>query len=168
MTLFRLVALAVLIPAGCKKTPPAGPSSMATSPVEAPVAPPPHVQEMVANFSRVFFEFDSSSLDASSKAALDENVRIMREHPDVQVELQGHADERGTTEYNLALGARRADAVKRYMSSAGVAASRLTVVSYGEERPIASGSNESAWSKNRRAEFRIAWSDEPGVSGTVD
>ena len=163
-----VLVAAVLALAACKKTPPAGPPAMAPEPVEAPPKKAPeHVQQMVANFSRVYFDFDSSTLDSSSKAALDENVRIMQDHPDVKLELQGHADERGTTEYNLALGARRADAVKKYMSSAGVASSRLTVVSYGEERPAASGSNESAWSKNRRAEFRITWGEDTNVTGTV-
>jgi peptidoglycan-associated lipoprotein len=123
---------------------------------------------MAKNFKRVFFELDQVGLDPSSKSALDENVRIMTEHPDIKVELQGHADERGTTDYNLALGQRRANAVRKYMVSTGVGSSRLKVVSYGEERPLSSGSNENAWSKNRRAEFVITWGESGNVHGTAN
>ena len=168
-TLATLVATSLIVVA-CKKKPvpePAPVAPPAPAPVAAPAAAPAQVVEMVKNFQRVFFDLDASELDASSKAALDANIRIMTEHPDIKVELQGHADERGTTDYNLALGQRRAQAVRRYMTTNGVATPRLKVVSYGEERPLRPGSNESAWSKNRRAEFVITWGDSEAVEGTV-
>ena len=82
--------------------------------------------------------------------------------------MQGHTDERGTTDYNLALGDRRANAVKDYLVGAGIGPSRLTIVSYGEELPAASGSNERAWSQNRRAEFVVTWGGEGEVKGTTE
>jgi len=92
----------------------------------------------------------------------------MRQHNDIKVEVQGHADERGTTDYNLALGERRASAVYSYLSGAGgVSSARLKKISYGEERPLASGSAEAAWSKNRRCEFVITWGGVQSVRGTT-
>ncbi len=163
------VAASLVISVGCKKPePPVAP--VAAPPPPAPPPEPAQVPEpvvqMVKNFQRVYFEFDSATLTSDSKSALNENVAIMQSSTDIKVELQGHADERGTTDYNLALGQRRADAVRRYMTAQGVGGSRLTVVSYGEERPLASGSSESAWTKNRRAEFRITWGD--GAKGTTN
>jgi len=167
-----LVAIiaSITVTAGCKKKPPA------EAPVyEAPAAPTPkpaevpkEVATMVTNFSKVYFDFDRAGIDGSSKSALDENARIMAEHSDLKLEIQGHADERGTTDYNLALGQRRANTVLKYMASKGVARSRMKVVSYGEERPVDAGHFESAWSKNRRAEFVITWGDTSNVRGTAD
>ena len=114
------------------------------------------------------FALDSYSLDEPSQAALLANVKIMQVHPDISVEVQGHADERGTTDYNLALGDRRAAAVQKFMVRSGVAKARIATVSYGEEVPRAHGSDETAWSENRRAEFRILTSDTSDVAGTLD
>lgn len=100
----------------------------------------------------VAFGFDSSVLDAPSRAAIDEAATCLRASTDF-VRVEGHCDDRGTTEYNLALGQRRADAVARYLVGLGVAPSRVQAVSYGEERPAASGSGEAAWGRNRRAEI---------------
>jgi len=118
--------------------------------------PPPPVREVLKNFTRVNFDLDSSALTASTKSALDDNIRILREEGAITVEIQGHCDERGTTGYNMGLGDRRAAAVKKYLVAGGVPSSRISVVSYGEERPLASGEYESAWAQNRRAEFRVA------------
>ena len=170
----KLIVASLVLSIACKKKVPE-----ATEPAPAPVveeapkvvkATPAHVEEMAANFNLVFFELDGSDLNAESKAALDSNVKIMQSHPDLKVEIQGHADERGTTDYNLALGQRRANAVRTYMTSIGVAPSRLQVVSYGEEKPRVEGSNESSWSKNRRCEFRITWGgdSETKVIGTTE
>lgn len=165
-----LVAIGLTL-AACKKKgevtePPVDPQI--SGPVTPPAAPvPTHVQEMVDNFSRVFFEFDSSDLAGESKPALDANVQIMQKHPDVKVQIQGHADERGTTDYNVALGQRRAEAVRSYMTAQGIAPSRLTLLSYGEEVPLDPSSNERAWSQNRRAEFVITWGAGTDVQGTV-
>jgi peptidoglycan-associated lipoprotein len=113
------------------------------------------------NFERVHFEFDSAALDNSSRQALSENAAILARYPDIKIEIQGHCDERGSTGYNLALGQKRADAVYRHLSSAGVTSNRLSTISYGEERPLAKGFAEHAWAQNRRAEFRITWGDAP-------
>ena len=118
---------------------------------------PAAVQKMIANFQRVHFEFDSSDLPNSTRAALMENVELMRKNPQVKIEVQGHCDDRGTSEYNLALGDRRARSVVEYMVRAGIEKSRLTLLSYGKERPIEEGDSETTWSKNRRAEFRVTW-----------
>ena len=127
---------------------------------------PQHVQTMVDNFNKVYFDFDASELSPESRAALDDNIQLMQKHTAVKVQVQGHADERGATEYNLALGDRRANAVKDYMISSGVAPSRLAVISYGEEAPIAGESNERAWSQNRRAEFVVTWGEGAVKSST--
>jgi peptidoglycan-associated lipoprotein len=91
------------------------------------------------------------NIDAEDQAALREQATYMSQFPNVRATIEGHCDERGTREYNLALGERRANAAKNYLVSLGVAADRLSTVSYGKERPIAVGSNEQAWGRNRRA-----------------
>jgi peptidoglycan-associated lipoprotein len=138
-----------------------------SGPVAPPPAPPASVREMAANFSKVYFEFDSATLTSAGQQALSANARIMTDAPDIKIEIQGHADERGTTDYNLSLGEKRADAVKKYMVAGGVSPSRVTTISYGEERPVDPTSTEVAWSKNRRAEFRITWG-QGSVSGTTE
>ena len=124
------------------------------------------VRQLIANFERVHFAVDRYALDDHAKEALDENARILQRHVAIRVEVQGHADERGTVDYNLALGQRRADAVARRLAQLGVQSSRVATVSYGEERPRAQGSSESAWSENRRAEFRVITGSS--ARGTVD
>ena len=99
----------------------------------------------------VFFAFDSSSLSAEAQAALDTQVAWLKNHEDVNVIVQGHCDDRGTREYNLALGERRANAVKQYLVSQGIEESRISTISYGKERPAVLGNNEAAWAQNRRA-----------------
>lgn len=121
-------------------------------------------QAMHENFSRVYFDFDESSLNMDSQAALDENVAIMMENPMVSVEIQGHADEVGTDEYNIELGDRRAESIHDYMVAQGVPADRLRTVSFGERRLVSDG--DGASQKDRRAEFRVLFGDED-VSGTT-
>ncbi len=122
---------------------------------------------LAENFGRVYFDLDSSSLNPQSLAALQENAAILQRFPGLLVEIQGHADERGTTDYNLALGERRAEAVRKQLLTSGADEAQLRVVSFGEERPAEDGHDESVWSKNRRAEFRVL-SSESKVHGTVD
>jgi peptidoglycan-associated lipoprotein len=100
---------------------------------------------------RVFFATNESVLTTASRETLRKQATWLRKNPKVSVVLEGHADERGTREYNLALGERRANAAKDYLMTYGVSASRITVISYGKERPVDSGSNPLAWSKNRRS-----------------
>jgi len=103
----------------------------------------------------VHFEFDQSDLRTEDRAILDAKVPIMQANAGVTIRVAGHTDERGSDEYNLALGQRRAAAVKDYLVQRGVAATRIETVSFGEERPVAQGSDEGAWGQNRRAEFEI-------------
>ena len=105
---------------------------------------------------RVFFDYDSSELTDNAKEAVDTQVKWLKKHENVNVVVQGYCDERGTREYNLALGERRANAVKQYLISKGVAANRISVISYGKERPAVLGNNEAAWAQNRRAVTVVA------------
>ena len=100
---------------------------------------------------RVFFATNKSSLTTASRATLRKQATFLRKNKKLNVTIEGHADERGTREYNLALGERRANAAKDYLMTYGISANRISVISYGKERPVDSGSNPLAWSKNRRS-----------------
>ncbi len=118
---------------------------------EAPAAP---ARRAVATPLRdVFFAFDKYDLTDAAKAVLDENARWLTAHPEIRIMVEGHADERGTNEYNLALGERRAHAVRDYLIAQGIDPSRIETISYSEERPFVLGRDESAWRQNRRAHF---------------
>lgn len=104
---------------------------------------------------RVHFDFDKSDIRPDAEQVLQRKVAVLREYPGVELRIEGHCDERGSNEYNLALGQRRAEAVRRYLVSYGIDVGRFATISYGEERPAASASNEDAWEQNRRAEFRV-------------
>ena len=103
----------------------------------------------------VYFDFDRYDIRPDGAAKIQAKAAFMNQYPNVQAEIQGHCDERGTEVYNMALGDRRARAAYNYITSLGVSGSRLSTVSYGEERPLDTGSNESAWARNRRAQFVI-------------
>ncbi|WP_226860022.1 peptidoglycan-associated lipoprotein Pal [Desulfoluna spongiiphila] len=105
--------------------------------------------------TNIFFNYDSSAVQDSEIAALEAKAEWLKENPGVRITIEGHCDDRGTTDYNLALGDRRAARVKAFLESLGVDADRMVTVSYGEERPADPAANESAWAKNRRAEFVI-------------
>jgi len=108
-------------------------------------------EDLVLNVGdRVFFGFDQYNLTAEARATAQRQAAWLKANPTVTVAIEGHADERGTREYNLALGERRATAVKNYLVTLGVSASRVSTISYGKERPVAEGHNEQAWSQNRR------------------
>lgn len=105
---------------------------------------------------RIFFATDSSVVDSEGQAALDRQAAWLKSNESVNVTLEGHADERGTREYNIALGERRATAAKNYLVGQGIPASRINTISYGKERPAVTGNDESSWSQNRRAVTVIA------------
>lgn len=111
--------------------------------------------EPVSELQTVHFAFDSAELDEQSKAVLDQNYEWMKNHPGYHFLIEGHCDERGTVEYNLNLGQRRADAVREYLIKKGLVAETLHTISYGEERPLVEGDGKEAWSKNRRVQFLI-------------
>lgn len=136
---------------------------------EPPPPPPPVIEpeeELVtrslADLNRdsplqpVFFGYDSAEIDAASRRILDENAAVLRSNPTWVITIEGHCDERGTAEYNLALGERRAVAARQYLVEIGLAADRLRTVSYGKEFPFAAGHDEAAWSQNRRAHMVIS------------
>jgi peptidoglycan-associated lipoprotein len=152
---------------GGSSTPPSVVSNVpppaATVPVDQPIVSgnDPIASASIETINRdsplqaVFFAYDSDTLDEKAKAAMANNAQVLRKYPTWIVTIEGHCDERGTTEYNLALGDRRAQAVKNYMVSLGISADRFRTVSYGNEFPFAPGHDESAWSLNRRAHFML-------------
>jgi peptidoglycan-associated lipoprotein len=178
-----VVALALTGACGKKKPPvarPTPPPPPPTAPTtERPPAPPEPVQENPvippepsitddplttadlesinknSPFQPVFFALDSSDIDGAGQQALNADAEILKKYPSWTITIEGHCDERGTAEYNLALGERRAVAAKTYLVSLGVPADRLRTVSYGKEFPFDPGHNEDAWSKNRRAHFVV-------------
>lgn len=101
----------------------------------------------------VFFEYDQARLSETAKRSLAGNAEWMKNNPNFTMQIEGHTDSRGSTEYNLSLGERRAKSVRQYMEGLGIEGRRLTIISYGEEKPMEQGENESAWGKNRRANF---------------
>ena len=121
----------------------------ALMPGEAPPVPPGEM--MAVEFGTVYFDFDKSNIKPEFEATIKANAEKLMASPDLKVIIEGHCDERGTNEYNLALGQRRAESVRRSLVAAGVSESQLSTVSYGEERPVALGHNEEAWAKNRRS-----------------
>lgn len=103
----------------------------------------------------IHFDFDKSDLRDDARSTLDSKIPILTANPDVNIRIAGHTDERGSVEYNIALGQRRAASAKRYLTERGIAANRIETVSFGEGRPVADGHDESAWAQNRRDEFEI-------------
>ncbi len=101
----------------------------------------------------IYFDFDQSDLRPEAREVLNRKAEALRSYPDLRIRIEGHCDERGTVEYNLALGERRADAARMYLIDLGIDSDRMNTVSYGEERPAADGHNEAAWQLNRRDEF---------------
>lgn len=124
----------------------------------APAGPKPGSQiDLEVNVGdRVFFDFDKSNLSADARTAVDRWAAWLKTYPANKVVIEGHADERGTREYNLALGERRADSARDYLVSLGIDSNRVKIVSFGKERPAVPGSNERAWSQNRRAVIVIS------------
>lgn len=101
----------------------------------------------------IYFSLDSAQLTSSDREKLQQNVRFLRDNPTLKITLEGHCDERGTAEYNLALGERRANTTSQFIQAAGIAAQRIRTLSYGEERPVCTESTEACWARNRRAYF---------------
>lgn len=162
-----LAVIALLAVTGCAKkpapapaTPPPAPTETTptpapTTPAPAPTTPAPaEVQE--GDLQPAYFDYDAATLREDARAALDANARLLRQNAALRLVVEGHCDERGTIEYNQALGQQRAEAARDYLVGQGIDAARLSVISYGKERPFATGSDEASWQQNRRAHFRIA------------
>lgn len=162
--LFPLVLLAIGASACATKSAATvsqdGVSAVNTSPRPEPVKPPP-ASKPVAELSSldigpIYYELDSATLRAESRERLDRAAEALLQRPEARVTIAGHTCELGTTEYNLALGQRRAAVARDYLVKLGVDPDRIGLVSYGEERPAEQGSGESIWSKNRRSEFTVS------------
>ena len=162
----RIVITALLagtaVLGACKKNPPESlppdPTPTATSSTgdgtgmgDAVLGTQAHFTNAVNGQNVIYFDTDQYNVDSADAAALQSQAAYLSQYPQISITVEGHADERGTREYNLALGERRANAAKNYLVSLGVAASRISTVSYGKERPVALGSDESSWAQNRRA-----------------
>ena len=144
-----LVLTAALSFAACSKNPE---DANGLGGVGSGVASPGSQQDFIVNIGdRVFFESDSTELTSTGQATLDKQARWLQQYARYSFTIEGHADERGTREYNFALGSRRAEAAKSYLVAKGVAASRMRTISYGKERPVAVCNDISCWSQNRRA-----------------
>lgn len=141
---------AVALLAACANQNAAQTGSGATAATSGPV--PGSQEDLVANVGdRIFYDFNKSMVRADGKATLDKQADWLAKYSSVNVQVAGNCDERGTEEYNLALGQRRANAASSYLKSKGVAAARISTISYGKDRPTAMGSNEQAWAQNRNA-----------------
>ncbi|MEE2915648.1 MAG: peptidoglycan-associated lipoprotein Pal [Pseudomonadota bacterium] len=163
LTTTILMATALVATAACSKKRPAvlppAPGDTPPPPAQTgPVDPNGGIAPgSAADFKRsaqsdtVHFGTDMYDIDATARAILDSQVDWLQRYPNVTITIEGHCDERGTREYNLALGDRRANAAKNYLAARGIAPSRITVISYGKERPVALGSDEASWAENRRA-----------------
>jgi len=157
LTTTFLIAASIIAMAGCAKKPPAEipPPPGASGPVssgDSSVVPGSRADfERSVTSNTIHFDLDKYDINGEARAILDSQAAWLTKYPNVPISLEGHCDERGTREYNLALGDRRANSAKNYLASRGVNPSRISTISYGKERPIALGSDEAAWAQNRRA-----------------
>ncbi len=159
LKLLSIVAAAALILTACESSSENQGATTGTTQTTtaAPSGPTPGTQEAltVEVGDRIFFDFDRSDIRADQRGTVDQLATWLQNNPGVALTIEGHADERGTREYNLALGERRANSVREYLVARGISDSRLNTISYGKERPAVLGSNEYAWAQNRRAVFVV-------------
>jgi peptidoglycan-associated lipoprotein len=162
LTFSAALALAACRTAQPEAPPPPPPTPTPSTPPETPRPPEPTEDPAVVAarnratlMEMIHFDFDRADIRADARQVLDAKVPILRADPSITLRIEGHADERGSVEYNLALGLRRANAAKDYLVGFGLDASRFEVQTYGESRPLDPRSNEEAWARNRRAEFHI-------------
>ena len=111
------------------------------------------VEPTATTFQKIYFDFDRYYVRDDAKAALENNAKVLRGNKNMRILIEGHCDERGTVEYNLALGERRASSARQYLIDLGIEGNRISTISYGKERPVAFGHDEAAWQQNRRGEF---------------
>lgn len=156
LTAASALALSACAKKAPEQLPPAAePTTSTPTATPTPTGPIPgsqtHFSQVMAGQDTIYFDTDMFNIDSQDAAALRSQAQYMQQYPQIRATIEGHADERGTREYNLALGERRANAAKNYLVSLGISADRLSTISYGKERPVATGSNEAAWAQNRRA-----------------
>jgi peptidoglycan-associated lipoprotein len=157
------VSSSLLVAGACSKPAAPTPEIAEPSPVSSNTAAPAATEAPAANNSSasdatslttVYFDFDSSVLTSDTQQKLKSFVGFLKSNSGAKIQIEGHCDERGSNEYNLALGEKRARAIQEFLASEGASSASLSTISYGEERPAVMGSNENSWSKNRRGEFR--------------
>ncbi len=162
ISLFMVLLVGILIAGCCERAmlPPVveepiveEPPVIEPEPLPPPPPPPPPPEPEEIYLSPVFFDFDKHNIRPGDREILKRNVQQLVENPDAIIRIEGHCDERGTVEYNLSLGEKRARAALRFLIDMGVDPDRLSIVSYGEEKPMDLGHDETAWAKNRRVEF---------------
>ncbi len=142
--------------AGGAAAPATAAAPAAAMPMKAMGPEPGSSEDLEANVGdRVFFGYDKSNVTSEAQTVLQRQAAWLNKYPSVRVTIEGHCDERGTREYNLALGERRANAVKDYLTALGIDRSRVKTISYGKERPVAMGSNAAAWAQNRRGVTKV-------------
>jgi peptidoglycan-associated lipoprotein len=157
MTLAAISTALFLTACSTSKTTESAPAATSgSSSVEQTITPGSARDFQINVGDRVFFDYDATDLDEEDRAILQKQAAWLAKYPSVTLTVEGHCDERGTREYNIALGARRAQAVKEYLTSLGVNSSRLDTISYGKERPVCVESNEGCWQQNRRGVSQIA------------
>ena len=143
-------------PSGPSTSQPGGGATAAPTPAPGPIArPAPKDFAPVPELQDIYFDFDKYDIRPADAKTLDANATWLKSNADNLVLIEGHCDERGTNEYNLALGERRAKATMNYLVSQGIQANRITIISYGEERPVCNEKTEACWAKNRRANFLV-------------
>lgn len=173
ISLAALAAAVAFTVSACASNPPPEPepapapteTAVVTPPrVSPPPSPPPTPSGPVAGSradfaakatDRVYFDYDQHNLDDADRSALTSQIAWLKQYPRTRVEIQGHADERGTQDYNIALGARRAEAVSSYLKAQGIAADRIQTISFGKDKPLDTGHDEAAWARNRNAYTNI-------------
>jgi peptidoglycan-associated lipoprotein len=166
-----VLASTTLVLGACRKKPVVAPQAEPAPVVQPqptrPTAATPAVRDTMEEYrtklaatrarllETIYFEYDADELRDEAKANLDAKISVLNANPSVKIRIAGHCDERGSDEYNIALGRRRAEAAKRYLTDRGVDASRIETASFGRERPAVQGTTEEAWSRNRRDEFEL-------------
>lgn len=152
-----VLALAAFGAVGCKKKGPkpgvSGTGGEVMGADQGASARAAAIREAQNQLQTVYFQYDSSDLDGAAQATLRQDADVINRYPDVRIQIQGHCDERGSEEYNLSLGDRRARAIMDYLVNLGINPARLSTITFGEERPVDPGHDEAAWARNRRGEF---------------
>lgn len=156
MPLVALVLGLGFMSVGCTDDDKSAEEAVQPSSAEAPATPPQDSMAAEAVAQPVYFGFDEYTLDAAGEERARMVAEYMRTNAGAVIQIEGHCDERGSIEYNLALGERRAQAIKSYLTQLGIEGNRLPTISYGEEKPVVEGHDEAAWTKNRRGEFVIS------------